>query len=125
MDQLARPVSGTISATPGWRRHVEHGHWYYEPGVELVAGGDSSVEAVLPGRVTYVGPSSSPGYGHTIVIDHGDGLRSEYKSLTEVYVVRDQWVSARAPIGRTDTTLVFAVFQDDESLDTHALLAEN
>lgn len=124
LDQLAYPVSGTISDTSGWRRHVAHGHWYYEPGVELVTASDASVQAVLPGRVTYAGPSS-PGDGLTVVIDHGDGLRSEYKSLTDVYVVRGQLVSARAPIGRTDSTLVFAVFQDDEVLDTQALLARN
>lgn len=124
LTELAYPALGTIGDTSGWRRHVAHGYWYYEPGVELVTDPYTRVQAVLPGRVTYVG-SSSPGNGLAVVIDHGDGLRSEYKSLTDVYVVRGQFVSARAPIGRTDSTLVFAVFQDDELLDTQALLAGN
>lgn len=124
LDQIALPVAGTMGQTSGWRRHVEHGHWYYEPGVELVVDGDVTVNAVLPGSVAHIGPASSPYTGFTVVIDHGQGLRTEYKSLTDVYVVRGQFVSARAPIGRAHASVVFAAFQDDKPLDTPRILAE-
>lgn len=118
LDQIALPVSGVIGETSGWRRHPVHGHWYYEPGIELVAE-EPTVYAVLPGRVARVAPASSAA-GRMVVIDHGDGLVTEYEPLQEVYVTAGQYVSARAPIGRAEAAVVFAAFQDGESLQLNA-----
>lgn len=119
---LALPVSGTLQEPSGWRRHVEHGYWYYEPGVELSAS-EPTVYAVLPGQVARVAAAASPYSGHTVVIDHGDGLFTEYKPLQAVYVAPGQYVSARAPIGESAGTVVFAMYLDGEPLDAEAALA--
>lgn len=123
IDQMALPVSGTVRQPAGWRRHVEHGYWYYEPGVEIAAD-DPTVYSVLPGYVARVTAASSPYSGHAVVIEHGDGLATEYKPLQQVYVVPGQYVSARAPIGLADDAVVFALFQEGEALDTMAVWAE-
>lgn len=121
---LALPVSGTVTQTAGWRRHTAHGHWYYEPGVELAAD-EPTVVAVLPGSVVRVAAASSPQHGQVVVVDHGDGLLTEYKPLSEVYVVPGQFISARAPLGRAEEIILFAAFRDGESLDAGALLARD
>lgn len=121
---LALPVSGTITHTAGWRRHAAHGHWYFEPGVELAAE-EPTVVAVLPGSVVRVAAAPSPHYGQVVVVDHGDGLLTEYKPLSEVYVVPGQFISARAPLGRAEETVLFAAFRNGESLDANALLARD
>lgn len=122
LEQLALPVFGTVRQSAGWRRHVEHGYWYYEPGVEIAAE-DPTVYSVLPGHVVQVTAASAPYSGHAVVIDHGDGLASEYKPLHEVYVVPGQYVSARVPIGLADDAVVFAVFQEGEAVDARAVWA--
>lgn len=118
--ELALPVSGSVRQPSGWRRHVEHGYWYYEPGVEIAAE-DPTVYAVLPGTVVQVAAATAPYAGHAIVIDHGDGLTTEYKPLQLIYVVPGQYVSARAPIGQTAGSVVFTVSQNGEPLDAQAV----
>lgn len=124
LHSLALPVSGTVTQTAGWRRHVAHGFWYYEPGIELAAD-DPTVVAVLPGSVARIAAASAPHDGHVVVLDHGDGLLTEYKPLREVYVMPGQYVSAKAPVGRADESLVFSAYLNGESLDTEALLARD
>lgn len=148
---IVRPVSGSVALLPGWRRHPDYGHWYFEPAVELAVDDVTPVRAALPGIVARV-DSTSP-QGHVVELDHGDGLRTEYKYLARVHVMMGQHVSGQAPVGEVAArprgassfdipvvaaaadasrgaasstqsdaaSLLFAVYRDDEVVDVTAL----
>lgn len=65
--------------------------------IQGVAGSD--VLATRTGRVVFYA-SSFGNYGKTIIIDHGDGLRSVYARISEIFVQPGESVQKGALVGR-------------------------
>lgn len=62
------------------------------------------VVASGPGVVTTAETASNRGYGHHVVVDHGDGESTVYAHLEEVHVVVGQRVDQAAQLGTVGST---------------------
>ena len=62
------------------------------------------VVASAPGVVRTADSTSARGYGHHVVVDHGDGESTVYAHLDEVHVVAGQRVDQAAQLGTVGST---------------------
>jgi len=76
------PVEGDITSHFGWRRHPITGARDLHQGIDIAAGYWTPVFATGDGVVTFAGYKY--GYGRTVIIDHGFGLRTVYAHCVSV-----------------------------------------
>lgn len=77
------PVSEyTMTSSYGYRWHPITGKLDFHTGVDLAAPMGARIGAVYPGTVSEIGESEI--YGNYIVIDHANGLQSEYCHCSEI-----------------------------------------
>ena len=112
------PILSGFGAVRG-RRHHE--------GIDIEAPRGTSVSAAAPGRV--VESRWRRGYGNVITLDHGDGVRTVYAHLAEMWARRGALVSRGDPIGSVGATgnattphLHFEVLRDGNPRDPLAWL---
>jgi murein DD-endopeptidase MepM/ murein hydrolase activator NlpD len=98
----AWPVGGQVTSYFGMRASPTSGRWKMHPGMDISAPAGTAVEATAPGRVTFAGYRS--GYGQTIVVDHGDSLKTLYAHLSRVHVARGELVEQNEVIGAVGST---------------------
>ena len=97
-----------VSSHYGYRSASISG-WSYHGGIDIVLGRGSSagipVVASASGRVV-VAYSGWSGYGHTVVIDHGGGIRTRYAHMYpgSLRVRVGDWVSQGQQIGKIGST---------------------
>jgi murein DD-endopeptidase MepM/ murein hydrolase activator NlpD len=120
-------LSGTVTSPYGWRRDPFHGGAVFHKGVDVRAAYGEAVGAAAPGRVVFAGEQG--GYGHTVVVEHDDGLRSRYAHLSALLVNAGDRVVAGASIGRaghsgraTGTHVHVEVTRDGQVVDPSAFL---
>ncbi len=92
------PVNGSLIASFGARRAG-----VTNQGIDVAAPAGTPVLAARGGRVAFVG-NELPGYGKTVIIDHGDGYSSVYAWNGDVLVAVGQVVPQRYPIAKVGTT---------------------
>lgn len=73
-------------------------------GINIQAPAGSDILAARNGRVVFYA-SSFGNYGKTIIIDHGDGLRSVYSRILEIFVQPGENVQKGALIGRVGASI--------------------
>jgi murein DD-endopeptidase MepM/ murein hydrolase activator NlpD len=100
LQRSALPAAGTIT------RHFGPGH----PGVDIAGPYGSPVRAIAGGVIASVG--EQPGYGLTVVVDHGGGLRTRYALLSFATAMPGMAIAAGELIGRTGSRLHYEVTQD-------------
>lgn len=107
------PVSGTITQRFSW----------YHPGVDIANRAAPDVLAADSGTIT-IPPYMAGGFGNYIVIDHGNGYRTQYAHLSAIYVSSGQTVKRGDRIGRmgstgrsTGTHLDFRVWKSGASVN--------
>ena len=88
------PVAACVSSAFGPR-----GSGGFHDGVDLYTGKPAVVGAGGDGVVIFV--RSLRGYGQTVDIDHGDGIKTRYAHLSSVFVKESQRVGIGEAIGRT------------------------
>jgi len=88
------PTGGTIS-----QRFV----WYHK-GIDIANRAAPAVLAADAGKVVGAGWLDGYGYGNRVIIDHGNGYRTLYAHLSQVYVVNGQTVNRGAVIGKMGST---------------------
>lgn len=130
------PVNGSIIAdysVEALAYSETMGDWRTHDGLDLAAATGTQVIATADGTVSAVFQDDF--MGTTIKIDHGNGLVSQYASLSEtpVVAVGDQ-VKTGTVIGAVGTTAVaengrlphlhFAMYQDNNPVDPHDYLPE-
>jgi murein DD-endopeptidase MepM/ murein hydrolase activator NlpD len=93
---LRRPVL----VAPGDRYGPRGAGWH--AGIDFPAATGTAVTAAASGRVALSGYDD--GYGLTVVLDHGNGLRTRYAHLSVIAVARDTHVLPGALIGRVGAT---------------------
>ena len=104
------PVRGAyrVSSHYGYRSPSISG-WGFHGGIDIVRSGGGStgcpIVAAASGRVV-TAISGYSGYGHTVVIDHGNGLRTRYAHMQagSLMVRVGQYVYAGQQIGRLGGT---------------------
>lgn len=85
----------------GWRRLRNEND--YHKGIDLVGSGSKHIYPVNNGTVVYV-KNSTKGYGHHLLINHGDGVWSLYAHLSKIYVKAGQTVNKNTILGVEGST---------------------
>ncbi len=89
---LINPAPGyRLSSGFGWRPPPCDGCSAYHPAVDLATPSNTSIRASDGGEVIYTGWAG--GYGYTIVVDHGNGVKTRYSHLNQINVRNGQSVS--------------------------------
>ena len=118
------PARGAAAVTSefGWRRDPFSGVATYHRGVDLRAAYGEAIGAADAGTVVFAGQQR--GYGQTVVVEHGDGVRTRYAHLSAVMTQVGAEVKAGESIGRagrsgraTGTHLHFEVTQHGRPID--------
>lgn len=88
-----------VSSAFGWRNDPFTGKATFHKGVDLAAAYGTEVRAFDGGVVKSAG--ERPGYGLTVVVDHGDGRETLYAHLSSMAVAPGDPVTAGQPIARS------------------------
>lgn len=125
---LVVPVDGGITSHFGYRSSESTSGVGSEDhkGIDIGAGYGQTVGASGAGEVTMAGWYG--GYGKSVMIDHGGGLKTLYAHLSEILVSVGQLVSQMEAIGRVGSTgnstgphLHFGVMQDGVWVDPRSI----
>ncbi|MEK7443567.1 MAG: M23 family metallopeptidase [candidate division NC10 bacterium] len=97
------PVRGSVNSDFGgrsspWSSRSSEFH----SGLDIGATRGTAVIAPAPGTVVFAGQHAE--YGVTLVIDHGNDIKTLYGHLTRVTVAQDQKVQRGQPVGLTGNT---------------------
>jgi murein DD-endopeptidase MepM/ murein hydrolase activator NlpD len=95
---VSLPVGQTVTSAFGWRADPLTGEGRFHKGVDVRAAYGQQIPAVANGTVVSAGPAG--GYGLSVVIEHGSGIRTRYAHLSEVKVKAGEAVSRGQDIGR-------------------------
>jgi septal ring factor EnvC (AmiA/AmiB activator) len=100
--RLLWPVEGRVLAEFGYEIHPKYKTRVPMNGIVIAAPEGTPIRAVAPGRVEFV--DWYPGYGRTIILNHGSGYYSLYAHASEVLVARGAEVRAGQEIARVGDT---------------------
>lgn len=85
-----------------WRYSESRGRWRMHTGLDLAAEQGTPVLAALAGRVLLV--EVLPGYGLSVLLDHGEGLQTLYAHLRQASVLLGQGLERGEPLGEVGMT---------------------
>lgn len=118
---LRMPASHVTSKF-GWRSDPLTGQTKFHKGVDLRAAYGQPVSSVASGKVVQAGVQG--GYGLSIVVEHGSGIRTRYAHLSEVSVKAGDAVADGETIGKagqsgrsTGPHLHFEILADGRPVD--------
>jgi murein DD-endopeptidase MepM/ murein hydrolase activator NlpD len=119
---VALPLGQHVTSAFGWRTDPISGDTRFHKGVDVRAAYGQSVPAAAEGKVVHTGEQG--GYGLSVVIEHGSGIRTRYAHLSEVAVRTGDIVARGQDIGRvgrsgrsTGPHLHFEVLADGRPVD--------
>jgi murein DD-endopeptidase MepM/ murein hydrolase activator NlpD len=92
------PVLGRVIYAFGMRRGPT-----LNKGIDIQADPGTDVVASRDGVVSFI-HENLPGFGKTIILDHGDGFATVYAYIDEILIHPGQTVSQRQVIGKVGTT---------------------
>ncbi len=92
--QFIWPAGGQITQYFAW----------YHPGVDIANRAAPGISASDGGVVVVSGWPDNSGYGNRVVLDHGNGYRSLYAHLSNIYVSVGQTISRGQLIGQMGST---------------------
>lgn len=96
-------VSGKrISSPYGYRIHPITGKKSFHEGIDIASAYGNAVYAYSDGKVIEAGWSGA--YGNSVLIDHGNGLKTRYGHLSKMYVRVGQKVGTNDKIGAVGST---------------------
>lgn len=122
-EQFRVPIDcGKITSSFGFRKDPFTRSKKFHHGIDIIARTDTPVRSAATGTVHYLGYKK--GLGNTIIVDHGNGIRTLYGHLNRFLVSSGQTVAKGEVIagagstGRsTSTHLHFSVLIDGKSVD--------
>jgi murein DD-endopeptidase MepM/ murein hydrolase activator NlpD len=119
-EHLIWPVQGEIATPFGWHRHPVYGDWRFNAGLEFSVT-DSTIRTVLPGEVLAV---NSNGLETELVIDHGSGWVSTYRSIKGIQVGPGELVKQNQNIALPESTgrVFFGLTHNGEPVNPQAFL---
>lgn len=119
-EHLIWPVQGEVATPFGWYRHPVYGDWRFNAGLEFNATGDV-VRTVLPGEVIAV---TSSGLETELVIDHGSGWVSTYRSIKGIQVGPGELVKQNQNIALPESSglVFFGLSHEGEPVNPQAFL---
>ncbi len=96
------PVEGRLISSFGQRNDPFSGEGAYHAGVDISAPSGTPVHVAANGTVIQLGGIN--GYGHLVVVDHGNGFVTYYAHLSEIDVIEGQQVRRGDTIGAVGST---------------------
>lgn len=127
----ANPLVGPISSKYGMRLHPVHGVYKLHDGTDISQTTGTPVYAASSGTVTVGGADAGWGGPHTVLIDHGNGIKTVYGHLSASDVTSGASVSAGQLIGKvgslgysTGPHLHYTVRQNDKPVDPVPFMKE-
>jgi len=93
----AWPVSGRVTSAFGMRVAPLRGGWRMHPGLDISASSGTRVRSAGAGLVVFSGYRS--GYGNTVVVDHGDGMKTLYGHMSRLAARKGRRVREGEVIG--------------------------
>jgi len=94
--QLAWPLLGAITSPFGIRDGKPH------EGIDIAAEENTPIRPAAAGRVVFAGPRGT--YGLTVIIDHGNGLRTLYAHCAKLLVTEGSVVDVNTIIALAGST---------------------
>lgn len=88
---LPPPLQGVITQKFGLMKGQEHPYTISHKGVFISAAKGSPIKSIFEGTVSFVG--EVPGFGTTLIVDHGDHFYSVYSHTQDVKVKRGDEIS--------------------------------
>ncbi len=120
--RLPWPVIGRVVGEFGFEVNPRYGTRVPQNGIDIGAAEGTPFHAVAPGRVVYV--DWLPGYGRTVILDHGSGYYTLYAHAATVSVRRGEEIRDGQVIGTVGDTdsikghcLHFEVRQGERALN--------
>src|SRR5262249_40422711 len=96
------PVRATVSSEVGRRISPWSGSPEFHRGIDIAARAGTRITAPSSGSVAFIG--ASPEYGNTVVLDHGNGVRTLFGHLAEASVKVGQRVEPGQAIAVSGST---------------------
>jgi murein DD-endopeptidase MepM/ murein hydrolase activator NlpD len=126
---LAMPaLAGRMSSAYGWRRDPIDDSLKFHKGMDIALPVGQDVPTPQAGTVTFAG--EQPGYGLTVVVDHGQDLSTRYAHLSSIDVKAGDVVGAGEVIAKsgasgraTGAHLHFEVTQSGKTVNPSEILA--
>ena len=91
-----------LSSKFGYRIHPIYKTKRFHSGVDFSAAKGVPIYSMSNGKVIRAGKAS--GYGNYIIIDHGNGLKSAYAHMSEMFVIKGQTIKKGDTIGSVGMT---------------------
>lgn len=99
---LPSPIQGPIVKRFGLIKGQEHPYTLNHKGVVIGSAPGALVKAVFAGRASYIG--SVPGYGKTLIIDHGDHYYTVYAQAEDIKVNLGDEISQAQVVASTGSS---------------------
>lgn len=97
------PLRGKITSPYGWRKNpFNHRKMEFHEGIDIKGNYGTAIRAAGSGTVTFKG--WKPGYGNTVIINHGYGYTSQYAHCSKMMVKIGQKVEKGEIIARVGNT---------------------
>jgi len=119
---LRWPVRGKLVGRFGPQKNEKLGTVTHNPGIDIAAQKGRAVHAVQDGYVVAV--TWIPGYGNTIIVDHGDDFYTVYAHIDDIKVTMDTKIFRDQVIAQVSDTgslhgsrLHFEVWQGENKVD--------
>lgn len=128
LETLIMPASGRIASTFGYRTHPVSEKKSLHDGVDIANEEGTAIYAAAAGRVIRAEYAAEKGL--SIVIEHAEGLQSEYRHMSELLVQEGATVQSGEQIGLMGSTgqatgphLHFSIIKDGEYADPAEFIA--
>lgn len=120
---LAAPLNEIrLSSRFGRRRDPFNNKLAMHPGLDFASRSKNAIYVTAPGTVAFVGWNG--GYGKTVEVDHGLGIRTRYAHMSRIFVKRGQKLEFREKVGLVGSTgrstsahLHYEIMVDGQQLD--------
>ena len=96
--KLPWPVKGKVITRYGKQRDPVSKTYIKNTDIEIKARPGTPVKCIFPGVVRII--TFLPGYGNTVIVDHGKGFYSIYSHLAQIYVYKNATVRQNQIIGK-------------------------
>jgi murein DD-endopeptidase MepM/ murein hydrolase activator NlpD len=95
-------LPGRISSAYGWRQDPLDASMKFHKGMDIALPHGQDVPAPREGRVVFAG--EQPGYGKTVIVEHGGQMRTRYAHLSEIAVKAGDDVTLGQLLGKVGAT---------------------